>query len=135
MDSLNGRVKRAARDTREAEWWETTKQAFEVFRRGAPMKPDGVSSALGSRQAGFAAEAAYVQLDDAMQRGFDYDTGHQRFAGTTVEVLEQTPDGYSRVRVGDGGLVHASVFPMVSASLTDPAIRPIRSGLRARTGS
>jgi tetratricopeptide (TPR) repeat protein len=83
------KTKRAARDTREAEWWETTKQAFEVFRRGAPMKADGVSSALGSRQAGFAAEAAYVQLDDAMQRGFDYDTGHQRFAGTTVEVLEQ----------------------------------------------
>jgi tetratricopeptide (TPR) repeat protein len=83
------KAKRAARDAREGEWWETTKQAFEVFRRDAPMKADGISSALGSRQAGFAAEAAYVQIDENMQRGFDYDTGHQRYAGTTVEVLDQ----------------------------------------------
>jgi hypothetical protein len=83
------KAKRASRDPREAEWWEATKQAFEVYRRGAPMKADGISSALGSRQAAFAAEAAYVQLDDGIQRAFDYDTGHQRFTGTTVEVLDQ----------------------------------------------
>jgi len=81
--------KRAARDTREGQWWEATKQAFEAFRRGAPSKADGMNAALGTRQAGYAAEAAYVQLDDSIVRGFDYDTGHQRYAGNTVEVLDQ----------------------------------------------
>jgi hypothetical protein len=81
--------KRAARDAREAQWWDTTKQAFEGFRRAAPTKPDGVSSALGSRQAAFAAEAAYIQLDEAIVRGFDYDTGHQQYAGNTTEVIDQ----------------------------------------------
>jgi tetratricopeptide (TPR) repeat protein len=83
------KAKRAARDAREKEWWDNTKSAFETFRRVAPVKPDGISSALGSRQAGFAAEAAYIQLDEAIQKGFDYDTGHHRFTGTTTEVLEQ----------------------------------------------
>jgi hypothetical protein len=83
------RSKRAARDARETQWWDATKQAFEVFRRGAPTKPDGMSAALGSRQAAFAAEAAYVQLDETIQRGFDYDTGHQQYAGSPVEVLDQ----------------------------------------------
>jgi tetratricopeptide (TPR) repeat protein len=83
------KAKRAARDAKEREWLDNTKLAFETFRHTAPVKPDGMSSALGSRQAGFAAEAAYIQLDEAVQKGFDYDTGHHRFAGTTTEVLEQ----------------------------------------------
>lgn len=81
--------KRAGRDAREGQWWEVTKQAFEAYRRGAPAKPDGMNSALGTRQAAYAAEAAYVQLDDSIVRGFDYDSGHQRYAGNTVEVLDQ----------------------------------------------
>lgn len=81
--------KRAAREAREAEWWEATKQAFEAFRRGAPTKPDGMNGALGTRQAAYAAEAAYVQLDDAIARAFDYDSGHQRYSGNTLEVLDQ----------------------------------------------
>src|SRR5690606_1385211 len=56
--------KRSARGAREGQWWEATKQAFEAFRRGAPNKPDGTSAALGTRQAAYAAEAAYVQIDD-----------------------------------------------------------------------
>ena len=83
------KMRHAANDVREKLWWDSTKQAFEAFRRSAPKKPDGSSSALGSRQAAFAAEAAYTQLDDAIQKGFDYETGHHRFAGTTLEVLDQ----------------------------------------------
>jgi tetratricopeptide (TPR) repeat protein len=87
------RTKRAAGDARQKEWWESTKQSFEAFRRAAPPKPDGTSGALGSRQAGFAAEAAYVQLDETLQKSFDYDTGNHRFEGTTVEVLDQYRKG------------------------------------------
>ncbi|HEU4578890.1 MAG TPA: hypothetical protein VFS67_11585 [Polyangiaceae bacterium] len=83
------KTKRAANDPRERQWWDSTKQAFEQFRATAGAKADGTSAALGSRQAGFAAEAAYVELDELISKTFDYDTGHQRFAGTTVEVLEQ----------------------------------------------
>jgi len=83
------KTKRAANDPRERQWWDSTKQAFEQFRASAGAKADGTSAALGSRQAGFAAEAAYVELDELISKNIDYDTGHQRFAGTTVEVLDQ----------------------------------------------
>ncbi|MEY2935343.1 MAG: hypothetical protein RL033_6092 [Pseudomonadota bacterium] len=83
------KTKRAANDAREKQWWDSTKQAFDMYRGTAGNKADGTSAALGSRQAGFAAEAAYLQLDEQITKGFDYDTGHQRFAGTTVEVLDQ----------------------------------------------
>jgi hypothetical protein len=87
------KTKHAAGDAREKQWWDNTKQAFEAYRRSAGTKPDGTSAALGSRQASFAAEAAYVQLDDAIEKTFDYDTNHHRFAGTTVEVLAQYRKG------------------------------------------
>ncbi len=83
------KTKRAANDPREKQWWDSTRQSFELYRSIAGNKADGTSAALGSRQAGYAAEAAYVQLDEQIARGFDYDTGHQRYAGTTVEVLDQ----------------------------------------------
>jgi hypothetical protein len=87
------KTKHAAGDRAERQWWEATKQAFEAFRRSAPVKADGTSGALGSRQAAFAAEAAFVQLDETIQRSFDYDSGQHRFAGTTVEVLGQYRKG------------------------------------------
>ncbi len=93
------KTKRAGGDAREKQWWDTTKQAFEVFRRQVPPKADGSSGALGSRQAAFAAEAAYVQLDEVVQKSFDYDAGHHRFAGTTVEVLDQYRKGAIQAQV------------------------------------
>src|SRR6185436_14186079 len=83
------KTKRAGGDPRAKEWWDNTKRAFEQFRASAGAKADGTSAALGSRQAGYAAEAAYVELDEQVGKNFDYDTGHQRFAGTTIEVLAQ----------------------------------------------
>ncbi len=87
------KTKRAAGDARDKEWWERTKQAVEAYRKSAPAKPDGSSGALGSRQAGFAAEAAFIQVDETLQKSFDYDAGHHRYAGTTVEVLDQYRKG------------------------------------------
>jgi tetratricopeptide (TPR) repeat protein len=88
------KLKHASRDARgEAEWWAATKGAFERYRQVAPKRPDGTSQALGSRQAGFAAEGAYTLIDDEIRKGFDYDTGHHRYAGTTVEVLGQYRKG------------------------------------------
>lgn len=83
------RGKRAARDRAEDRWWDRTQQAFERFRDGAPKTDEGRSAALGTRQAGFAAEAAYVQIDARLRKGFDYDGGHHRFSGTTAQVLKQ----------------------------------------------
>ncbi|HEY6558685.1 MAG TPA: hypothetical protein VI072_15485 [Polyangiaceae bacterium] len=68
--------------------WQNTMAAFENWRRQAPQK-DGRSSALGSAEAGMAAEAEYTMLDEEITRKFDYETGHQRFKGTPVEVINQ----------------------------------------------
>jgi hypothetical protein len=92
------KTKRAARDPREKDWWDTTRQAFEVFRSAAPVKEDGTSSALGSRQAAFAAEAAYVQVDDDLARSFDTDTGHQQYAGSTSDVLSKYREAAGRAQ-------------------------------------
>jgi tetratricopeptide (TPR) repeat protein len=90
----SAKLKHAARDGRgEAEWWETTKNAFERYKQVAPKRPDGFSQALGSRQASFAAEGAYTLIDAEMRKSFDYESGHHRYAGTTVEVLAQYRKG------------------------------------------
>ncbi len=93
------KTKRAARDGRgEDQWWDRTKEAFTAYQRGASMRPDGTSEALGSPQAAFAAEAAFTQLDAEIRSTFDYETGHHRFSGTTVEVLDQYRKGASEAQ-------------------------------------
>lgn len=92
------RTKRAARDARANRWWTHTKSAFERYSRQAAKKADGTSIALGTAQATFAAEAAYVQIDAELRKSFDYETGHHRFAGTTVEVLAQYRKGASEAK-------------------------------------
>jgi hypothetical protein len=90
----SAKLKRAARDGRgEAAWWEATKAAFERYKAIAPKRADGFSQALGSRQASFAAEGAYTLIDEEMRKSYDYETGHHRYAGTTVEVLGQYRKG------------------------------------------
>jgi hypothetical protein len=83
----NAKMKRAAKDPAEDQWWKRTMEAFDRFKATAPKNPDGTSSALGSRQAGFGAEAAFVLLDAQVRKDFDYETGHHRFKGTPTEVL------------------------------------------------
>ena len=69
-------------------WWNNTIKAFQRYRRVAPTK-DGKSSAIGSREAGMAAEAEYTLLDQDLAKKFDYETGHHRYKGTTVEVISE----------------------------------------------
>jgi len=67
-------------------WWGYTIDAFEKWKPAAEVK-DGQSVALGSKEAGMAAEAEFTMLDAKIALNFDYETGHHRFKGTTVEVI------------------------------------------------
>ena len=67
-------------------WWNSTIEAFEKWKRLAPQE-GGRSSALGSREANMAAEADFTMQDEELARSFDYETGHHRYRGTMVEVI------------------------------------------------
>jgi hypothetical protein len=69
-------------------WWKSTIAAFEKWKRLAPTE-NGKSKAMSSLESGMAAEAEYTMLDDQITADFDYDTGHHRYQGTTVKVVEQ----------------------------------------------
>lgn len=82
------KTKRAAGTGDTNEWWKNTVNAFQRYRRTAPVK-DGRNVALSGREAGMAAEADYTLLDQELNKKFDYDSGHHRFKGTPVEVVKQ----------------------------------------------
>jgi hypothetical protein len=86
------KLKGAAKDPTSVQWWSRTQELFAALRDGANRDAQGNSTALGSRQAGFAAEGAFLQLDEEIKRSFDYDAGFQRFKGTPEQVI----DGYQR---------------------------------------
>jgi hypothetical protein len=86
------KAKNAAGSSDEARWWQETQSAFDLYRQTAPANPDGTSSALGSREAGFAAEAAFRLVDAQIKQSFAYDSGSVRFKGTPQEVLTQYRD-------------------------------------------
>jgi hypothetical protein len=69
-------------------WWQNTIDAFEKWKRLAPQE-GGKNSALGSKEANMAAEADFTMLDEQINRGFDYETGHHRYKGTMQEVIAQ----------------------------------------------
>ncbi|HEY8945636.1 MAG TPA: hypothetical protein VIM73_15310, partial [Polyangiaceae bacterium] len=69
-------------------YWQETITAFDKWRRLAPVE-NGRSSALGSREAGMAAEADFSLLDEELQRKFDYEAGFHRYRGTVVEVMNR----------------------------------------------
>lgn len=68
-------------------WYERTMEAFERYKRSAPVE-NGRSKALGSPEASMAAEANFALLDAEIRKQFDYDAGHHRYQGTTVEVIQ-----------------------------------------------
>jgi len=82
------KTKRAGGDDGYRDWHKKTIAAFDKYRGSAPIK-DGKSSALGTLQASMAAEAEYTALDAEIRKNFDYDTGHHRYQGTTVEVINK----------------------------------------------
>ncbi len=80
-------MKVASRAGGERPWWDNTVASFAALRNEAPTADDGTSSALGTREANFAAEAAFTTLDADIKTAFDYDSGHHRFRGTPQDVL------------------------------------------------
>ncbi len=82
------KMKKAASAGDTNDWWKNTVNAFQRYKRGAPAK-DGHSAALGSREASMAAEADYTLLDQDLAKKFDYESGHHRYKGTSVEVVNQ----------------------------------------------
>jgi tetratricopeptide (TPR) repeat protein len=81
------KMKVAARAGGEKPWWDNTIASFAAYRGEAPPADDGTSSAMGTREANFGAEAAFTLLDAEIKTAFDYDAGHHRFRGTPQDVL------------------------------------------------
>jgi hypothetical protein len=69
-------------------WWTNTVVAFDRWQRIAP-RDGGKNTALGSQEAKMAAEGEFIMLDQQIESQFDYETGHHRFKGTSVEVIKQ----------------------------------------------
>ncbi len=76
----------AAGDTDK--YWDNTIAAFEKWKRLAPTE-GGKNSALGSREAGMAAEAEFTELDQDDAKNFDYESGFHHYKGTSVEVVAE----------------------------------------------
>jgi outer membrane protein assembly factor BamD (BamD/ComL family) len=68
-------------------WWRQTMEAWDAYKKVAPTK-DGKNSAIGSPEATMAAQAEYTMLDEEITKKFDYESGHHRFKGTPVKVIE-----------------------------------------------
>ncbi|HEY3496160.1 MAG TPA: tetratricopeptide repeat protein [Polyangiaceae bacterium] len=82
-------VTRQAVNSNEAnKFWQNTIAAFDKWQRMAPRE-GGKNTALGSQEAKMAAEGEFTMLDREIEQKFDYETGHHRFKGTTVEVVKQ----------------------------------------------
>ncbi|HEX7450727.1 MAG TPA: hypothetical protein VF294_00500, partial [Polyangiaceae bacterium] len=76
----------ASGDTNKS--WDNTIAAFAKWKALAPTT-GGKNSALGSREAGMAAEAEFTELDQENQRSFDYESGFHHYKGTSVEVVAE----------------------------------------------
>ena len=82
-------VTREAVESRDADkWWQTTIASFDKWKRLSPQE-GGKSKALGTREASMAAEGEFTLLDREIAKEFDYESGHHRFKGTPVEVVNQ----------------------------------------------
>src|SRR6185503_16350940 len=79
---------RESADTNADEWRKKTIVAFERYKATAGTK-DGKNEAMGSREAGFAAECEYAMIDADLKKSFDYESGHHRYAGSSVDVIKK----------------------------------------------
>jgi tetratricopeptide (TPR) repeat protein len=80
-------VAQAAANTRETDRWRRTViEAFEKWKRLAPRE-GGRNTALGSLEAGMAAEVDYASIDDQLRKSFDYESGFHRYKGTPIQVV------------------------------------------------
>ncbi|PIE05543.1 MAG: hypothetical protein CSA75_04200, partial [Sorangium cellulosum] len=81
------KLRKAGGSRQYVDWYRKTISAFNSWKATAPKK-NGTSTALSTPEAGMAAEADYTLLDKEIRDKFDYDTGHHRYKGTTVQVIK-----------------------------------------------
>ena len=103
------KMSRAGGERQYADWYKKTIAAFETWKSVAPKK-DGTSTALSTAEAGMAAEAEFTLLDNEIKDKFDYDTGHHRYKGTTVDVIRDY-----RADAGDAKKYHGQLQHVIDA--------------------
>lgn len=96
--AYKGALAHQASGAGEDEWWKNTISAFDRYLASAPKK-GGKSPATGSAEASMAAEADYRLLDKELKKSFDYETGHHRYSGTVVEVIQKYTDDAKEAKV------------------------------------
>jgi outer membrane protein assembly factor BamD (BamD/ComL family) len=84
----SAKTRKAVASGETNKWWDNTIAAFAKWKALAPTT-GGKNSALGSREAGMAAEAEFTELDQDDARSFDYEAGFHHYKGTVVEVVAQ----------------------------------------------
>ncbi len=84
----SAKTRKAVASGETNKWWDNTIAAFNKWKTLAPVT-GGKNSALGSREAGMAAEAEFTELDQENQRSFDYESGFHHYKGTSVEVVAE----------------------------------------------
>lgn len=84
----SAKTRKAVASGETNKWWDQTIAAFDKWKRLAPNE-GGKNTALGSREAGMAAEAEFTQLDQDLAKTFDYESGFHRYKGTSVEVVNE----------------------------------------------
>ena len=84
----SAKTRKAVASGETNKWWDSTIAAFAKWKSLAPVT-GGKNSALGSREAGMAAEAEFTELDQENQRSFDYESGFHHYKGTSVEVVAE----------------------------------------------
>lgn len=80
------KTRKVGNDPSYVDWYKKTMAAFDAYKTHVGVDKSGKSSALGSSQAAMAAEAEFTLLDAEIRKNFDYETGHHRYQGTTVDV-------------------------------------------------
>ncbi|HWA71260.1 MAG TPA: hypothetical protein VG937_02945 [Polyangiaceae bacterium] len=108
----------AAGDTNK--WWDSTIQAFDKWKRLAPQEA-GKSTALGSREAGMAAEGEFALVDEELVKKFDYESGLHRYRGTVVEVMNKYRADVVEAKKWDDKLQHI-IDSYVAAEWTAAAL-------------
>jgi outer membrane protein assembly factor BamD (BamD/ComL family) len=103
----SAKTRKAVGSAETNKWWKNTIDAFEKYKRTAPQE-GGKSSAFGSREAGMAAEAEFTMLDEEIAKSFDYESGHHRYRGTVVEVINLYKKDAVQAKGWDDKLQHVS---------------------------
>jgi hypothetical protein len=101
----SARTRKAVASGDTNKYWQETITAFDKWRRLAPAE-GGRSTALGSREAGMAAEAEFSLVDEELQKKFDYESGFHRYKGTVTEVMAKYRADVVEARKWDEKLQH-----------------------------